>query len=74
MYNAEPNKIYNSIEGARGVYTFKLTSKELPTALPNYDANRKRIAESRKRLTYKIYEAIKEASNVVDNRESMYTN
>ncbi len=74
MYNAEPNKIYNSIEGARGVYTFKLTSKELPTALPNYDANRKRIAESRKRLTYKIYEAIKEASDVVDNRESMYTN
>ena len=74
MYNAEPNKIYNAIEGARGVYTFKLTSKELPTALPNYDANRKRIADSRKRLTYKIYEAIKEASDVVDNRDIMYTN
>ncbi|WP_405562555.1 peptidylprolyl isomerase [Polaribacter sp. Asnod6-C07] len=74
MYNAELNKIYNSIEGTRGVYAFKLTNKELPTALPNYDANRKRIAESRKRLTYKIYEAIKEASAVEDNRDIMYSN
>ena len=62
MYNAELNKVYNSIEGNKGVFAFKVTKKELPTALPNYDSNRKRIAESRKGSTYKMYEAIKKAS------------
>ena len=74
MFNAELNKIYNSIEGNKGVYAFKVTKKELPTALPNYDSNRKRIAEARKRQTFKIYEAIKKASDIEDNRTVMYNN
>ncbi|MFK8059548.1 MAG: SurA N-terminal domain-containing protein [Polaribacter sp.] len=72
MYNAELNKLYNKIDGNRGVYAFTVVKKELPTALPNYDSARKRIAESRKRLTFRIYQAIKEASNVEDNRANMY--
>jgi peptidyl-prolyl cis-trans isomerase D len=74
MYNAELNKVYNAIEGNKGVYAFKVTNKDVPTALPNYDANRKRIAEARKRETFKIYEAIKEASKVEDYRATMYSN
>ncbi|MHB0754375.1 peptidylprolyl isomerase [Polaribacter sp. M15] len=74
MYNAELNKVYNAVVGNRGVYAFKVTQKELPTALPNYDANRKRITDTRKRQTYKIYEAIKKASDIEDNRAVMYTN
>jgi peptidylprolyl isomerase/peptidyl-prolyl cis-trans isomerase D len=74
MYNATLNKVYNSIEGNKGVFAFKLTNKELPTALPNYDSNRKRIADARKRQTFKIYEAIKKASDIEDNRSVMYTN
>ena len=74
MYNAEINKLYNSVEGSRGVYAFKVTNKEIPTALPNYDANRKRIAESRKSSTFKMYEAIKNSSEIEDNRALMYTN
>ena len=74
MYNAELNTIYNAIEGNRGVYAFKVTKKELPTALPNYDSNRKRISETRKRQTFKVYEAIKKASEIEDNRVNMYSN
>jgi peptidyl-prolyl cis-trans isomerase D len=73
MYNASLNKVVNSVVGDRGVYAFMVTSKELPTALPNYDANRKRISESRKRLTSKMYEAIKNASKIEDNRAMMYS-
>jgi peptidylprolyl isomerase/peptidyl-prolyl cis-trans isomerase D len=73
MYNAELNKVYNSIEGNRGVFAFSLTNKELPTALPNYDSNRKRIAQSRKNSTFKMYEAIKKASSIEDNRANMYS-
>jgi peptidylprolyl isomerase/peptidyl-prolyl cis-trans isomerase D len=74
MYNAELNKMYNNIEGTRGVFAFIVTNKDLPTALPNYDTNRKQISQARKRLTYKIYEAVKKASNIEDNRASLYSN
>ncbi|WP_282071586.1 peptidylprolyl isomerase [Polaribacter atrinae] len=73
MYNAEINKVYKNIEGNRGVYAFTVTNKELPTALPNYEAVRKSIAESRKTKTFAIYEAIKNASDVEDYRSNLYT-
>ncbi|WP_298782415.1 peptidylprolyl isomerase [uncultured Polaribacter sp.] len=72
MYNAELNKVYNSIVGDKGVYAFSVTKKEEPTALPNYGSNRKRIADARKRLTFKMYEAIKNASGIKDGRSNMY--
>ena len=74
MYNAELNKVYNSIIGNRGVYAFKVTSKELPTAIPNYDANRKRIAQARKGQTFNLFEAIKKSVDIEDNRTVMYSN
>lgn len=72
MYNAELNKLYTPVVGNRGVFAFVVTSKETPAALPNYDSNRKRIAEERKRATYKMYEAIKNSSDIEDNRAVMY--
>lgn len=72
MFNAELNKVYTNVVGSRGVYAFSLTNKELPTALPNYETKRKTISEGRKRLTFKMYEAIKKASNIEDNRANMY--
>jgi peptidyl-prolyl cis-trans isomerase D len=73
MYNAKENKIYNAIVGDRGVYAFKVTKKENPTALPNYEINRKRIVDTRKNSTYKMYEAIKNASDIEDNRANIYS-
>jgi peptidyl-prolyl cis-trans isomerase D len=72
MYSAELDKLYNSILGSRGVFSFVLNKRELPTALPNYEASRNKIAQSRKRMTFKIYEAIKNASDIEDNRANMY--
>ncbi|WP_158841143.1 peptidylprolyl isomerase [Polaribacter sp. L3A8] len=72
MFNAALNKVYKNIEGNRGVYAFIVTNKELPTALPNYEATRKSIAETRKNKTFQIYEAIKNASDVEDNRSNLY--
>ncbi|WP_288956550.1 peptidylprolyl isomerase [uncultured Polaribacter sp.] len=72
MYNAELNKVYKGIEGNRGVYAFVVTKKELPIALPNYEASRKRIAQSRKGLNYRIFESIKKATEVKDYRANMY--
>ncbi|MCG1035968.1 peptidylprolyl isomerase [Polaribacter sargassicola] len=72
MYNAELNKVYKNIEGNKGVYAFMLLAKELPTALPNYETTRKTISEARKRNTFSMYEAIKKASDIEDNRANMY--
>ncbi|TXD51614.1 MULTISPECIES: peptidylprolyl isomerase [unclassified Polaribacter] len=74
MYNAALNKVYSSVEGDRGVYAFMVTNREFPTALPNYDANRKRISEARKGQTFKLYEAIKKSADIEDNRAVMYSN
>ena len=73
MFNAKENKIYNSIVGDRGVYAFKVTKKDNPVALPNYEINRKRIVDTRKNSTYKMYEAIKKASDIQDNRAAIYS-
>ncbi|ARV16231.1 peptidylprolyl isomerase [Polaribacter sp. SA4-12] len=72
MFNAELNKIYKNIEGNRGVYAFSVTSKELPTALPNYESARKAISKTRKNKTFVMYEAIKKALDVQDYRANLY--
>jgi peptidylprolyl isomerase/peptidyl-prolyl cis-trans isomerase D len=72
MFNAESNKVYKNIIGKRGVYAFKLTNKELPTVLPNYEPLRKNISAERKRKTTIMYEAIKKVSDIEDNRASLY--
>ncbi len=73
MFNAKNNKVHTAIVGDRGVYAFKVTKKEQPVALPNYDINRKRIVDIRKNSTYKMYEAIKKASKIEDNRANIYS-
>ena len=73
MYNAELNKVYTQVVGKKGVYAFKVTKKEDPIALPNYETNRKQLVEARKRGTFRIYNALKDASNIVDNRANMYS-
>ena len=72
MFNAELNKVYKNIDGNRGVYAFTVTNKELPTALPNYETARKGISDARKRKTFVMYEAIKKASDIEDNRANLY--
>lgn len=74
MFNAALDKVYTNVEGNRGVFAFTVTKKELPTALPNYETSRKKISEDRKRLTFRMYDAIKSASDIEDNRANMYIN
>ena len=70
MFYAGKDKLHTKVVGSKGVYAFVVTKKELPTALPNYDAERKRIADARKRQTFKMYEALKSAATINDNRGS----
>ena len=64
MLSATEKELKKGIVGDRGVYAFVVTSRVLPTDLPNYDTYRKRIANQRKNQTYNMYQAVKKASDI----------
>ena len=73
MYYAKENQLYNRVEGGKGVFAFVVTKKEAPTTLPNYESTRKRISQDRKTRGYNLmYNALKKASNIEDNRAVYY--
>ena len=72
MFSGKENKMFNKVEGNKGVFAFVVSKREKPVALPNYETFRKRIADTRKRQTNLMYNAIKDASNVEDNRGTFY--
>ena len=72
MTFVEENKMFNKVIGANGVFAFKVIKRELPTALPNYDSYRQRMVDERKRKTNKMFDAIKKAANIEDNRAFYY--
>ncbi|SEC80628.1 peptidyl-prolyl cis-trans isomerase D [Tenacibaculum sp. MAR_2009_124] len=72
MLSAKENTMFNNVVGDRGVFAFSVESKELPTALPNYDTYRKRLANDRKNKSFQIFEAIKKASEIEDNVGNFY--
>lgn len=72
MFTAKENKLFNNVQGVKGVFAFVVTSRESPVALPNYDTYRKRLAGTRQSQTGIMYNAIKDAANIVDNRNAFY--
>jgi len=68
MFYAKENQLYNKVEGLRGVFAFVVTKKEAPTVLSSYEPNRNQLAQERKNLTVKIFEALKETSEIEDDR------
>ena len=72
MLNSKEKAVVKNVVGDKGVFAFEVSSKELPTALPNYDSFRKRLVNERKNKTYQMYEAVKKASNIEDNMKSFY--
>ncbi|WKD86020.1 Chaperone SurA [Polaribacter huanghezhanensis] len=72
MYSAKENTLFNNVNGEKGVFAFVVTKREAPIALPNYDSYRNRLASTRKTQTGLIYNAIKDAAEIVDNRGAFY--
>jgi peptidylprolyl isomerase/peptidyl-prolyl cis-trans isomerase D len=68
MFYAKENQLYNKVEGLRGVFAFVVTKRESPTVLSNYEPNRQELAQQRKNLTVKVFDALKETSDIEDDR------
>ena len=61
-----------NIIGKSGVAFVKLTKKSLPTELKNYNSNKKNLEKTLQNRNTQIYNAIKDNSDIVDNRAVFY--
>ena len=68
----EENELAKNIVGKNGVAFAVVTKKTLPTELPNYNANKMNLERSLTGRSLLIFEAIKENSEIVDNRAVFY--
>ncbi len=66
------DKTSDLIEGVKGVFILKVTKREDPVALDNYENYRKKLASQLKGRTYQLNEVLKEAADIVDNRAKFF--
>ncbi len=66
------NELTKNIVGKNGVVFAKVTKKNLPTELKNYISNKKTLERSIKGRSTSIYNAIKDNSEIEDNRAYFY--
>ncbi len=72
MSSIQPGTVVSGIVGNMGVYAISTTSKVLPTALPNYEQNRKNIVRNLQARGGQLYNALKESSEIKDFRTNVY--
>ncbi len=68
----EENKLTKNIVGEKGVIFAIVTKINSPSDLDNYNANKKNLDRKLKSRNLQIYNAIKDNSDIVDNRASFY--
>lgn len=68
----DENSIAKNIIGKNGIAFADLTKKNLPTELKNYSSNKKSIERELQSRSSQIFNAIKDNSEIVDNRAMFY--
>ncbi len=68
----EENKLAKNIIGKNGVAFAIVTKRNLPTELINYNSNKKALRNALLNRNSEIYEAIKDNSEIIDNRAFFY--
>lgn len=60
------------LSGNKGVFKVKLTNKEVPVKLDNYNTFKKQTEDKLRSSTYQIFEVLKKSADVQDNRAKFY--
>lgn len=68
----EENKLTKNIIGINGVAFAIVTKRNLPTELNNYNSNKKALRNDLLNRNSQIYDAIKDNSEIIDNRAFFY--
>lgn len=72
MTSLEENKLTKNIIGQKGVVFALVTKKNIASDLENYQSYKNTIEKSLKSRNIQIYNAIKDNSEIVDNRATFY--
>ncbi|GAB1308920.1 peptidylprolyl isomerase [Urechidicola sp. KH5] len=72
MSLAKVGELHKGIAGEKGVFVFKVSSKEVPTDLDNYNTFRTRLTADYKSRSSQLLESLKEASDIQDYRAVIY--
>lgn len=72
MSNAKDGEVFKGIEGVKGVFAIKVTSKENPIELDNYATFRNKLSAEAKSKSAQLYNALKETSDIEDYRANIY--
>ncbi len=72
MSYAKEGNVLKGIKGEKGVFAIKVTAKEIPVELDNYGTFRNKLSANAKSKSTQLYNALKETSDIEDNRASIY--
>jgi len=72
MFSLKLNEISNTIEGKKGVFVVKVTKRDTPVALDNYDNFRSKILSRLKGRSFQLYQILEESADIKDNRGKFY--
>lgn len=73
VFGNKPNVVSKPIKGFNGVYVIKVNNVSTPAPLTDFKQIQSQIMQANKsRVDYELFEALKEISNVVDNRGKFF--
>ncbi|NLP58924.1 peptidylprolyl isomerase [Lutibacter sp. B1] len=72
MSTIKLDEISDKIEGQKGVFMVKVTKRETPVELENYDTFRKKILGNLKGREYQLYKVLQETADIEDYRAKFF--
>jgi peptidylprolyl isomerase/peptidyl-prolyl cis-trans isomerase D len=72
MSTLKIDEVSDKIEGAKGVFVLKVTKREAPIQLENYDTFRNSAALKLQARTYQIFKVLEETADIRDNRGKFF--
>ena len=72
MSTIELEKVSEMINGVKGIFFVKVTKRDLPVDIKNYETFRNTIATGVKGRTYQLYQVLQETADIEDNRATFF--
>ncbi|SNR46778.1 peptidylprolyl isomerase/peptidyl-prolyl cis-trans isomerase D [Lutibacter agarilyticus] len=72
MSTIELEKISEMINGVKGIFFVKVTKRDLPVDIENYETFRNTIETGVKGRTYQLYQVLQETADIDDNRATFF--
>ena len=72
MSTSKLDQVSDFVEGDKGVFVFKVTKREAPVDLENYDTFRKKVVTQLQARGSQIFSVLEETADIEDNRSKFF--